>query len=297
VKIPLISKILEKRTQTFQQKLRDWLSGVGWLWGGESKSGVMVSEYNALQVTGVYACVRILAETVASLPLPLYRRLDRGKDKAVNHPLYSLLHDMPNPDMTSFTFRETMMGHLLLFGNAYAQIIRGERTGKIIELWPLYPDRMTVDRNIYTGKLEYKYSDGVCIRNLTPEQVLHIPGLGFDGIRGYSPIYMAREAIGLCLATEEYGARFFGNGARPGGVLEHPGTIKDPKKLRESWEDVYKGAGNAHKICVLEEGMSYKQIGIPPEDAQFLETRKFQLGMNEKYPLKFLKNPLVLRIL
>jgi HK97 family phage portal protein len=135
-----------------------------------------------------------------------------------------------------------------------------------------------VERDIEFGRLIYKYlKDGQQII-LTSEQVLHIPGLGFDGIKGYSPIHMAREAIGLALATEEFGARFFGNGARPGGILEHPGVVKDPEKLRKSWEEVYKGIKNSHKIAVLEEGMKYHEIGIPPEDAQFLETRRFQLN-------------------
>ena len=112
---------------------------------------------------------------------------------------------------------------------------------------------------------------------LPAEDVLHIPGLGFDGLIGYSPIAMARNAVGMTLACEEYGASFFANGARPGGVLQHPGVLKDPAKLRESWQAVYGGAANTGKVAVLEEGMTYQQIGIPPEEAQFLETRKFQV--------------------
>lgn len=278
MKLPGISRLLERRNDTFRQRIRDWLLGLDHDCGAGVNAGVAVSEYNAMQSTAVYACVRVLAETVASLPLPVYKRLSRGKEKAFNHPIYPLLHDMPNPDMTSFTFRETLMGHLLLWGNAYAQIIRDKKSGRVIELWPLYPDRMTVDRDLQSGEVFYQYSGNGNIVTLRREQVFHIPGLGFDGMKGYSPVHMAREAIGLALATEEFGARFFANGARPGGILEHPGVVKDPEKLRKSWEEVYKGVKNSHKIAVLEEGMKYHEIGIPPEDAQFLETRKFQLN-------------------
>ena len=236
-------------------------------------------------MTAVYSCVRILAEAVAGLPLHLYRyKEDGGKEKAIDHPLYLLLHDEPNPEMSSFVFRETLMTHLLLWGNAYAQIIRNGK-GEVIALYPLMPDRMTVDRD-RDGKLYYEYTvstddaptvKGTVVR-LKPSDVLHIPGLGFDGLVGYSPIAMAKNAIGMAIACEEYGAKFFANGAAPGGVLEHPGTIKDPGRVRESWQSTFGGSGNANKIAVLEEGMKYTPIGISPEQAQFLETRKFQIN-------------------
>ena len=227
-----------------------------------------------MQTTAVYACVRILAETIASLPLHLYRYTDKGKEKAVDNSLYYKLHDEPNAEMTSFVFRETLMSHLLLWGNAYAQIIRDGR-GNVLSLYPLLPDRMVVDRTS-TGELFYEYRKDTGSVILRREEVLHIPGLGFDGLVGYSPIAMAKNAIGMALATEEYGAKFFANGANPGGVLEHPGVVKDPSKIRESWNAVYQGSSNAHRIAVLEEGMKFQSIGIPPEQAQFLETRKFQ---------------------
>ena len=251
---------------------------------GNSTSGKSVTERSAMQMTAVYSCVRILAEAIAGLPLQLYRYTDTGgKEKAINHPLYLLLHDEPNPEMTSFIFRETLMTHLLLWGNAYAQIIRNGR-GEVIGLYPLMPNRMTVDRDEH-GKLYYSYQmqmdDGADLKQgtvvLTPEDVLHIPGLGFDGLVGYSPIAMAKNAIGLAIATEEYGSKFFANGATPGAVLEHPGLIKDPDKVRESWNKAFRGSGNANKVAVLEEGMKYTPISIAPEQAQFLETRKFQI--------------------
>ena len=253
---------------------------------GNTSSGKPVNETTAMQMTAVYSCVRILSETVAGLPLNVYKYNDSGgKEKAFKHPLYRLLHDEPNPEMTSFAFRETLMSHLLLWGNAYAQIIRNAR-GEVIALYPLMPNKMTVDRD-QNGRLFYSYQRGAEDPKtlgsdsrvyLMPEDVLHIPGLGFDGLIGYSPIAMAKNAIGLAIATEEYGAKFFANGAAPSGVLEHPGTIKDPQRVKESWNSAYQGSANAHKIAVLEEGMKYTPIGIAPEQAQFLETRKFQIN-------------------
>ena len=218
-----------------------------------------------MQTTAVYACVRILAETIASLPLHTYKHTASGKEKATSHQLYKLLHDEPNPEMTSFVFRETLMSHLLLWGNAYAQVIRDGR-GKVLALYPLLPDRMMVDRTS-TGQLFYKYTKDTGYAVLKPEEVLHIPGVGFDGLIGYSPIAMAKNAIGMAIATEEYGAKFFANGANPSGVLEHPGVVKDPARVRDSWNAVYQGSGNAHRVAVLEEGMKYQPIGIPPEQA------------------------------
>lgn len=253
---------------------------------GRTTSGKPVNERTAMQTTAVYACVRILAEAVASLPLHVYEYQDDGGKKLVHdHPLYYLLHDEPNPEMTSFVFRETLMSHLLIWGNAYAQIIR-DGAGRVLGLYPLLPDKMDVQRDD-RGNIYYIYSrnsdENPMFKEygdirLKAEDVLHIPGLGFDGLIGYSPIAMAKNAVGMTLACEEYGASFFANGANPGGVLEHPGVLKDPSKVRESWNSVYRGVNNAHKIAVLEEGMKYQQIGIPPEEAQFLETRKFQIN-------------------
>ena len=260
-------------------------SRFGFFFGG-STSGKAVNERTAMQMTAVYACVRVLSEAVAGLPLHVYRyREDGSKEKALKHPLYRLLHDEPNPEMSSFNFRETLMGHLLLYGNAYAQIIRNGR-GEVMGLYPLMPAKMTVDRDS-VGNLYYLYSRGSddapeAGENgqvyLPPDQVLHIPGLGYDGIVGYSPIAMAKNAVGLGIATEEYGAKFFANDASPSGILEHPGVLKNPDKVRESWNKLFRGSVNSHQIAVLEEGLKYQPIGISPDQAQFLETRKFQLN-------------------
>ena len=252
---------------------------------GGSSSGKFVTERSAMQMTAVYACVRILSEAIAGLPLHTYRYKDGGgKEKAVDHPLYQLLHDEPNPEMSSFVFRETLMTHLLLWGNAYAQIIRNGK-GEIVALYPLMPNKMTVSRDD-KGQLYYTYQksqeelpkDNKQTVVLAPSDVLHIPGLGFDGLVGYSPIAMAKNAIGLAIATEEYGSKFFANGASPSGVLEHPGTIKDPERLRESWQNTFGGSRNSNKIAVLEEGLKFTPIAISPNEAQFLETRKFQIN-------------------
>ena len=234
---------------------------------GKSAAGAKVNEFTAMQITAVYACVRILAESIAGLPLHVYEYRGNGKERVPGHPLYFLLHDSPNPEMTSFIFRETAMIHLLLWGNFFAQIIR-DGMRRVVGLYPLLPNRMSVDRD-ENGELVYTYTpmsdsnpnlkSGQSI-TLRREDVLHIPGLGFDGLVGYSPIAMARNAVGMTLACEEYGSSFFANGARPGGVLKHPGVLKDPSKLRESWQAVYGGTANTGKVVVMEEGVDYQQI-------------------------------------
>lgn len=252
---------------------------------GGSTAGKNVNERSAMQMTAVYACVRILSEAIAGLPLHLYRYSDEGsKEKAVDNPLYFLLHDEPNEEMTSFVFRETLMTHLLLWGNAYAQIIRNGK-GSVMALYPLMPNKMEVDRD-ENGQIIYKYNrskdeantkeEGTVVLDST--DVLHIPGLGFDGLVGYSPIAMAKNAIGMAIACEEFGSKFFANGASPSGVLEHPGILKDPARVRDSWNAAYGGSANSHKVAVLEEGMKYTPISISPNEAQFLETRKFQIN-------------------
>lgn len=251
---------------------------------GTSTSGKRVNEKTSMQMTAVYCCVRILSEAIASLPLHLYRYGENdSKIRATDHPLYFLLHNEPNSEMTSFNFRETLMTHLLLWGNAYAQIIRNGK-GEIMAIYPLMPDRMTVNRDD-KGEIYYEYrvsnDDAKTFKDSTvrlpPSEVLHIPGLGFDGLVGYSPIAMAKNAIGMAIACEEYGAKFFANSAAPSGVLEHPGTLKDPSKVRESWMQTFGGSHNSSRIAVLEEGMKYAPISISPNEAQFLETRKFQI--------------------
>lgn len=281
-------KILEIFTKLFKSRDKPKNVSVGsayrFFFGG-STAGKNVTERSSMQMTAVYSCVRVLAEAVAGLPLHLYKYTDSGgKDKALEHPLYFLLHDEPNPEMTSFVFRETLMTHLLLWGNAYAQLIRNGR-GEVVGIYPLMPNRVSVNRDD-KGNIYYKYLRGLEDAHLNKEnevillhsEVLHIPGLGFDGLVGYSPIAMAKNAIGMAIACEEYGAKFFANGATPGGILEHPGVVKDPERVRASWNSAFGGSANANKVAVLEEGMKYTPISISPNEAQFLETRKFQIN-------------------
>ncbi|MDO5300279.1 MAG: phage portal protein [Clostridia bacterium] len=244
---------------------------------GSSASGKPVNARTAIQMSAVYACVRVIAETVASLPFHVYEETDKGAIKAVGHPLYRILHDEPNSEMTSFIWRETMLTHLLLYGNSYSQILRSGR-GHVQGLYPLLPDRMEVDRD-GAGNLTYTYTtaEGRTHR-LRPEDVLHIPGLGFDGVMGYSPIALEKNAIGLGIAAEEYGSKFFAHGATPSGVLTHPNTVKDPQRLRESWNAAYGGSANSGKVAILEEGMTFSKISMPHNEAQFIETRKFQVA-------------------
>jgi len=272
--VGIISGILEKRSLTSSVKEpSEWLLDL--LGGRKSAAGIQITPNTALYSSAVYACVRVLAETVASLPLNVYRFLQGGgKEKAKEHPLYPILHRSPNSEMTSFELRETLQGHLALRGNAYCEV-EWNNAGRVKGLWPLRPDRMIVRR--VAGELIYIYTlpSGQQV-SLAAENVLHLRGLGSNGVIGYSPIQMAREAIGLALAAEEYGARFYGNNANPGGVLEHPGKLTDAavKRLRKSWEEKHQGLEKAHRIAILEEGLKWQQVGISAKDAQFLEIRK-----------------------
>ena len=259
-----------------RDKPRDSVSAAPVFYFGPSGAGKSVTAQTAIQLSTVYACVRVISETVASLPLRVYEATDAGSRKAAEHPLYRLLHDEPNGEMTSFVYREVMLAHLLLWGNSYSQIIRSGKQ-QVVGLYPLLPDHMAVDRDA-KGVLTYTYtlSDGRTAK-LKPTDVLHIPGLGFDGIMGYSPIALEKSAIGLGLASEEYGSKFFSNGARPSGILTHPNTVKNPKALRESWNAAYGGSSNANRVAILEEGMTFTPLSMPNNEAQFLETRKFQV--------------------
>ena len=264
-----------------QDSVRD--SGTTFFFG-KSTSGENVDEKSAMQIATVYACVRLLAESVASLPFHLYRiTSDGGKEKAKDHPLYKLLYRQTNPEMTSFSFRETMMTHLLLWGNAYAQIVRDGKND-VLGLYPLLPENVEVDRD-ENGKIYYiyhAYTDEVPGEHnkdiyFHREEILHIPGLGFNGLVGFSPIAMMKNSLGATMAVEKYGSSFFKNGAQPIGVLQHPTTLKNPERLREDWKRIYGGTNNAHNVAILEEGMSYKPISLPPEDSQFLSTREFDV--------------------
>ena len=244
-----------------------------------SSAGLTINPSTALTISAVYASVRVLAETLAQVPLLLYKRTpEGGKERATDHPLYHVLHDQPNRRQTSFQFREMMMGHAVLRGNAYAQIVPGPR-GFADQLIPLHPDRVRTELT-EAGEVRYRYwlpNGGV--RFFPQDQIFHISTLSDDGLEGLSLISLARDSMGLAKATEEYGSRFFGQGARPRGVLTHPGKVSPEgiAHLKESIKDEFGGVTKSHGVMVLEEGMAWSQIGLNNEDSQFLETRQFEV--------------------
>jgi HK97 family phage portal protein len=277
--IPFLSGYIKAQAATsFSEWLQAFFRGDEWALAASTNAGVAVTEESSMQCMAVYGCVHIISETIASLSFLLYKKQDRGKVEAVNHPLYPILHDLPNPEMTAMTFWEQIVVSVLLWGNGYAQIVRNG-DGQIMSLWPLIPSRMRVTRDKDTGAVTYSYqmADGTW-QNIPYEQIFHVPGLGFNGITGFSPIRMAKNAIGLAQAAEQYGSSFFSNGACPAGILSHPSVLKDPDKMKKNWNDANHGPGKARGVAILEEGMTYSQIGIPPEDSQFMETRSYQVA-------------------
>lgn len=248
--------------------------------GGETESGEYVSDERAMRCAAVYACVRVLAESVAQLPLMLYRsREDGGKDRLVDHPLYRLLHYQPNLWQTSFEFREYAMAALLLRGNFYAlkNMTGPPERAKLVELLPIHPAYVSTEQD-ERWRLRYTIRfPGKGAQEVPEGNILHVRGLSMDGVTGLSPISYMRESIGLSIAAEKHGARVFKNGARPGGVLTTPKTLSDEafKRLKEEWQEAFSGR-NVHRTAILEEGTKWEKMGMTNEDAQYLETRKFQ---------------------
>jgi HK97 family phage portal protein len=251
-----------------------------WLTGGEpTASGETVNETNALKIITVYRCVRYIAEAIASLPFEVWEHSTNGREKAVDHDLFYLMTVEPNPEMSAFTFKENFAGCLALTGNAYAQIERN-RWQDVVALWPLHPHKTRAVRD--GNQLYYETTDGETSgkpRRIAPADVLHCPLFSFDGIAGLSPIGLAREGLGLAKATEKFGARFFGNGSRPGGVIFNKGPKPDPKtrkEIVESWNTEHGGGRQGSMAFMWGGEWDYKQVGLSPEDSQFLETRKFE---------------------
>jgi len=254
-----------------------WTTLADWP-GPVTSAGMRVSADTAMRSSAVWGCVRLISESMATLPLLIYRRQDDGgRERDDQHPLADLLHYQPNGHQTAFEFIEMMTGHVLLRGNAYAEIIPGRR-GLVDQLIPIHPDTVDVEV-LKDGSMRYTVRlEGGEKRILNDDRVFHIRGLSSDGVTGLSVIEYARESIGLAQATEQYGARFFGNGSRPGGILKHPGKLNQPAadRLKASWETAHSGE-NQHRVAVLEEGVEWQQIGLSPEDSQFLATREFQV--------------------
>ena len=275
MKIPIIGRLFEPREKRYT--LNEAVSVLSHKsLGMMANSGVSVTDDRALMYSAVFACVRILSESVASLPFIVYERTGGGKRRAHEHPLYRLLHDEPNSEMSAVEFRECMPGNASLRGNAFAKI--DWKNGWPVALWPLNPARMHVRREGLSLTYRYHPERGGTME-FEREEILHIKGPSPDGLMGWSPLRIAREAIGLGVAAEEYGARLFSNDARPGGVLQCPEELSDKayQRLDETWNSRHGGLENAHKTALLEFGTEWKQIGIAPEDAQFLETRRFQV--------------------
>src|SRR4030095_7008007 len=257
----------------------------GWLFdmlgGSPTVSGARINERTALQVSAVYACVRVIAESIGSLPLHVYRRLEpRGREKATRTREYALLHNAPNERMTSCIFREVMTAHVLLFGNAYA-LIEFDQSGKTRAIWPLMPSLVTPNLGS-DGRLQYIVTDGSGqeSRIYPADEIIHIPGLSFDGVTGVSPILYHREGIGLAAALEAFGAEYFGQGTAPSGVLQFPGALSKEAKerLSNTWRSSHGTPGTRHKIAILEEGMEFKPQTLQADHAQFIESRKFQIN-------------------
>ncbi len=250
-----------------------------------SATGLDINQWTAMQMSAVYACIRLLSETVAQLPLTIRKHTKDGSELATGHPLYNLLHNAPNPWMTSFSWRNSIQSHVVGWGNGYSFIVRDQK-GDAVALLPLLPDRTYPQ--LINNVLTYQTQINERALEAIPADVIHVPGLAFDGLVGMSPIALHKEAIGLGLAAETFGVKLFGSGSLLSGVLRHPGRLKrkadkpnDPtpvERLRKQWRDLYSGLDNAASVAVLEEGMEFQQMGIPPDDAQFIESRKFQIA-------------------
>jgi HK97 family phage portal protein len=241
--------------------------------GAKTAAGVSVNEESALRIAAVYICVGIISESFASLPHFVYRRLKGGgKERAADHSLYEVLHDRWNPYMTAFECKETIQAHVLTWGNGYAEIER-DGGGNVVNLWPLRPDWVRIE--LKNGRVWYFYAGQ---GPLDASRVFHVRGLGFDGVIGYPVITMHRERMGLVKASSEYRARFFANDGRPGGVLEHPTKLTDPayERLKKDWHERHEGLSNRARTAILEEGMKWKDVGIPPDDAQYIQGEEFE---------------------
>ena len=273
-----LARGIERRSQTIADldAYMDRLASGGF---GLSAAGQNVTVESALRYSTVWACVRAIAETVASLPCITYRRRsDGGKERATEHRLYELLHDQPNPEQTAMDYWETVMAHVLTQGNHYSQVERDDYGTRA--LWPLEPSRVTLGRD-GAGRLIYDYRKRDGTMQTPPfafADVFHVHGLSWNGTVGLSVIGYARETIGLGISLDDFAARYFGQGTHPGGLLQHPGKLSDPGRARlvADWQAAHAGPAEAHKTVVLEEGMTWNPMAIPPDDSQFLQSRQWQ---------------------
>jgi len=269
-----------ERRGTFRDPAEWLLDALG---GSSTASGVRVTSESAMGIPAVYGAVGLVADAVGTLPLKVFKNTDTGKQEDTQHPASTLLHTLPNPELTAIDLRSAMQGHLMLRGNAYAEIQR-DAYGRPVALWPLLPHQMTVTRDRDRSLVYlYRLPNGQDVKwtwsnpKTQPAPILHVRGLGYDGLIGYSPLTLHRETLGLAAASREYGARFFSNNGRPSGVLKAPGQLSDEARLRlkAAWDATTRGLANAHRVAVLEEGIEWQQTGIDPEDAQMLATMAY----------------------
>ena len=274
-RIPFTKKIIEVRgLQNPPTWMREFFGG-----GQVAKSGVDVTANTALQVSTVFACVRVISETVASLPLFLYKTSEGGKQKALSHDLYNQIYVMPNSETTAYEFWQMFIVNLLLTGDGFAYIIRNGN-GQISELWNIPSSRVTIYRNENTKELYYKIRTDKDDVILYPENVMHVRGMKFDNLdESIDPMKIARDALGLAIAQEEYGSKYFANGAIVGGIVEHPAALSDNafNRFKNSFNDSYRGVGNSNKILFLEEGSKFTKISNTPDESQAIESRQFQV--------------------
>jgi|TARA_R100000084_G_scaffold109442_1_gene76898 HK97 family phage portal protein len=268
--------------RTGEKEIRSQLKDATW-WqtvftGSQTASGIKVTPDKALHQPAVFACVRTISEDVASLPIKVYNKIsDMSREGIDSHPVNKIFNKRPNAEMTPFTFKEVLTGHVLLYGNGYAEIER-DNSGNVIGLWILLPENMQLE--VVNGEVVYHYNSKTAGTITFPsEKIFHLKGLGHDGLIGYSPIEYARETIGISAAMEKSGGAFFSNSSRPSGILSHPAKLSEgaAKRLRESWQGMYSGSGNTGRTAILEEGMKWEQLSIPHSDAQWLEARQYSL--------------------
>src|SRR3990167_1130931 len=250
--------------------------------GGKTSAGTVVNETTAEGLPAIYACVRVISETVGQLPLKLYRKTGQGKAPDPDHPLYVMLHDLMNPELTAMQGREMITRHLAIWGRAYAMIQRNGR-GDILALWPLHPARMFVERDglgrkvfrYYMAKGDYQ----VLGHNPDRPDILHLHINSDDGLDGRSPLMINRESLGISAAAEGYVGSWFGNVAIPGIILTSPRALTQKAKdnIRKSLIDRFMGACNANKVAILEEGITFQVVGVDPEKSQLDKLRAAQI--------------------
>ena len=256
-------------------KKRNWVN-LDLFEGRETTSGIHINEAVALGIPAVFSCVRVLTEAIAALPLITYERYPNGdRERARGFSLFRILHDAPNPLMTSFEMRELLVGHLCLRGNAYCYIERD--AGEVVALWPLHPDKVTVE--LSGRELIYKHQYDGNEKIYRMEDILHIRGLSGDGLIGYSPLTLLRDAFGYAKAVGEYSASYFRNDASPGGILSTPNPLSQQAhdNLKTAWSGGHSGKGKHHRVAIMDNGLQWQQIGVNPEDSQLIESQKFSV--------------------